>query len=141
MEPLTVSGNLDSLSTIRRYVLDAAGAANLDQKRAYRLSLAVDELATNIVTHGYEEAGLTGDIEVRAIIDAKTLTIIIEDSAQPFDPTAHETPDDLDTPLENRQIGGLGIFLALNGIDNFTYERADQRNRNTLVMHRSTHMA
>lgn len=137
MEPLTVPGTLDSLAPIGQYVLAAAEAAGLEKKVAYRLRLAVDEIATNIVTYGYEEAGFTGDIKLQAIIDEQTLTIVVEDMAPPFDPYKHDTDGlDLDLPLEHRKIGGLGVFLAINGVDRFEYEYVDQRNRNVFVMHR-----
>ena len=66
MKPITVPGTLASLSLIRDYARAAAAEAGLDKKRTYRLELAVDEIATNIVNHGYQEAGLTGDVVVRA---------------------------------------------------------------------------
>jgi serine/threonine-protein kinase RsbW len=135
MEPLIVPGNLDSLPIIAKYVLDAAKAANLDNKRSYRLRLAVDEIVTNIVVYGYEEAGIEGNIAVRASVDDHALTIAIEDTARPFDPTARAAPDDLDAPLEQRSIGGLGIFLALNGVDDFRHESTERGNRNTLVIY------
>ena len=58
MDSMVVPGVLDSLSAIGRYVLGAAWAAGLDKRAAYRLRLAVDEIATNAVLHGYQEAGL-----------------------------------------------------------------------------------
>ncbi|MEQ8963773.1 MAG: ATP-binding protein, partial [Coleofasciculus sp. C2-GNP5-27] len=61
LEPLTVSGTLDSLGAIAQYVLQAAQAANLDKKASYNLRLAVDEIATNIIIHGYEDVGLEGE--------------------------------------------------------------------------------
>jgi serine/threonine-protein kinase RsbW len=137
MKPLITPGKLDSLSDVGKYVLEAAAAAGLDKKAAYRLRLAVDEIATNIITYGYEPAGIEGDITVRADTDEQALTIIIEDNAKPFDPLQQMGPDDLDLPLEQRNIGGLGIYLAINGVDKFTYERAGGRNRNTFVMYRS----
>jgi len=136
MKSLVVPGDLDALATIRRYVQAAAEQASLEKQQAYRLGLAVDELATNIVTHGYADSAAAGPIEVQATIDAHTLKITLEDTAHPFDPTQQDTPADLDMPLDERGIGGLGIFLALNGIDDFTYERVDNRNRNTLVVYR-----
>lgn len=138
MEALIVPGNLDSLTVIGKYIMTAAEAAGLEKKAAYRLRLAVDEIATNIVNYGYDAAGITGNIDVHAAIDATTLSIVVEDSANPFDPSKHEMPDDMDKPLEERQIGGLGIFLAIKGVDIFTYERIGDRNRNTFVMYRST---
>lgn len=137
MESLTVPGTLDALSQIGQYVLDAAATAGLDKKAAYRLRLAVDEIATNIVTYGYEEAGVAGNIELHAAVDDRTLTIVLEDVAPPFDPREHDTDNlGLDQPLEERKIGGLGVFLALNGVDSFHYEYVNGRNRNVFVMHR-----
>ena len=86
MELLKVPGNLESLQKIRQYVTSAAKEAGI-QKRAYRLCLAVDEIATNIITHGYQENGLEGNISVKTEIDEKSLTVYIEDTAKPYDPT------------------------------------------------------
>lgn len=137
MEPLIVSGILDSLSTIAQYVLKASTAAGLDRKTAYKLRLAVDEIATNIINHGYEEAGIKGDIEIQAHIDDRTLKISIEDTGIPYDPTQKLPQTHLDRALEDRPIGGLGIYLALQGVDEFTYERTCDRNRNIFIIRRS----
>ena len=138
MQPLTVPGSLDSLALIRGYVRAAAAEAGLDKKRAYRLELAVDEIATNIVNHGYREAGRTGDVVVRARIDARQLTITLEDTGLPFDPRRLTRPEQIDLPLADRPIGGLGIFLAMENVDEFRYEYANDHNRNIFVMARAT---
>lgn len=137
MDPLTVPGTLDSLETIREYVTAAATAASLDKKISYRLRLAVDEIATNTITHGYAEAGLEGVVDLWAEIDEKTLTISIEDTGVAYDPRQSEPPDDLDLPLEQRQVGGLGVFLAIQSVDKFLYERVRGRNRHTFIVKRT----
>lgn len=136
MEPLIVSGTLDSLGAIAQYVIAAAGAAGLDKKTSYNLRLAVDEIATNIITYGYEEAARSGVLALRAHLDQQSLTISIEDTGAPYDPTQKSAPDDLDKPLEQRQTGGLGIYLAIRGVDKFIYERVGDRNRNIFVVNR-----
>ena len=136
MDSMVVPGVLDSLSAIGRYVLGAAWAAGLDKRAAYRLRLAVDEIATNAVLHGYQEAGLEGTLTVRAEMDEGALTIILEDAAARFDPRQAPLPETLDLPLDERPIGGLGVYLTLQGVDDFRYERVDDRNRNTFVMRR-----
>lgn len=136
MEPLRVRGELDSLSLIRDYVGKAAASAGLGKKESYRLRLAVDEIATNIVNYGYERSGMQGEIWVRADVDDHSLTVALEDTAPPFDPTQADEPDNLDAPLEERSIGGLGIFLTLKGVDGFRYEHLDGKNRNVFVMKR-----
>ena len=60
MEPLILPGTLDSLSKIGAYVLEAASQAGLERKIAYRLRLAVDEIATNSIVHGYDRVGEEG---------------------------------------------------------------------------------
>ncbi len=135
MEPLIVSGTLDSLGAIAQYVMAAAAAAGLDKKTSYNLRLAVDEIATNIITYGYQEAACEGVLALRTEVDEQSLIISIEDTGIPYDPTQKPAPEDLDKPLEQRQIGGLGIYLARQGVDKFIYERVGERNRNIFIVH------
>lgn len=136
MEPLSVSGTLDCLGAIAKYVMAAAAEAGLDKKAAYKLRLAVDEIASNIIVHGYEEAGLEGVLDLYAVLDEEALTISIEDTGIPYDPTQKPPPDYLHLPLEEREIGGLGVYLAYQGVDKFLYERVEDRNRNIFIVNR-----
>jgi anti-sigma regulatory factor (Ser/Thr protein kinase) len=136
MQPLILPGTLDSLKPIRDFVTEAARAAGLDTKRTYRLRLAVDEIATNIVTHGYAGAGLEGTVSLHAKIEKDTVAIVIEDTGATFDPGQSAPQVDLDTPIEERKIGGLGIFLVSQITDKVSYERVDNLNRNTVYMNR-----
>jgi serine/threonine-protein kinase RsbW len=136
MEPLTVAARLESLATIGRYVLDAAAAAGLDARASYRLRLAVDEIATNIVMHGHAEGSRKGQVEVRVHLDDRRLTVLVEDAGPAYDPRVQPHPEHLERPLDERPEGGLGVFLALRGVDEFRYERAGDWNRNIFVMRR-----
>jgi serine/threonine-protein kinase RsbW len=136
MEPLKAASTLDSLAAIGKYVMDAAAAAGLAKADAYRLRLAVDEIATNIIVHGYLDEGLQGPVELHGRMDDKTLMLVLEDTAVPFDPRSIPPPDDIHLPPEQRKIGGLGVYLALEGVDEFHYERVGERNRNVFVMNR-----
>ena len=138
MEPLTVPGTLDSLATIGQYVLNAATAAGLAKKAAYNLRLAVDEIATNVITHGYEEANCEGVLDLRAVIDDTTLTIFLEDTGAAYVPDQALRQTELNRPLEERPIGGLGVYLATQGVDQFRYERLGDQNRHTFVVSRPT---
>lgn len=136
MESLTVPGTLDSLSAIGQYILNAAAEAGLEKKASYRLRLAVDEIATNIITHGYDEANLEGVLNLRAEISDDALTIIIEDTGATY--RLNEVhADDLNLPLEQRQIGGLGVYLATQGVDEFYYENLEGRNQHRFVVNRT----
>lgn len=136
MEQLTVPGSLDSLSKISKYVLSAASAAGLDKKASYRLRLAVDEIATNVIIYGYEDAKIQGNLDLQAKIDDSSLTILMEDRAAAFDPTTKFMleEDSINLPIQQRAIGGLGVYLAIQGVDRFMYERIGDRNRNIFVV-------
>ncbi|MGI0479364.1 ATP-binding protein [Geminocystis sp. CENA526] len=138
MEKLTVSATLDSLKTITEFVVNLAKSANLDKKKLYKLRLAIDELATNIISYGYKESNATGDIILECQISESSIEFKIIDCGIAFDPrTKLESEEEtIDIPLEERQIGGLGIFLAFDGVDEFSYERIDDQNVNTLIIYR-----
>jgi anti-sigma regulatory factor (Ser/Thr protein kinase) len=138
MHSLTLPATLESIGPVGQYVLGAAAAAGLDKKAAYRLRLAVDEIATNIITHGYEGAHTTGDFVVSANLGEESLTITLEDWAPAFDPRELEDPDHVGKPSHERPIGGLGVFLALKNVDQLDYEYRDDKNRTMLTMKRPT---
>jgi len=138
MSRVVVPGTLDSLGALRRYAEEASVSAGLDQDRMYGLCLAIDEIATNTIVHGYNRNAIKGDISIRAEISDTELLVVLEDSAPEFDPRllAPPAPDALNSPLEERTAGGLGIYLALQNIDRFEYRRDGIFNRNSFYMNR-----
>ncbi len=84
-----------------------------------------DELH-GLLHRGAESAG---DLTIWAESDEEAFRIFLEDEGEPFDPRDAPQPADLELPLEERKDGGLGIFLALWGVDEFTYERIGVINR------------
>ena len=136
MESLTVFSQLASLKDISQYVLQVSETAGLTPKATYKLRLAVDEIVTNIITHGYMEAQQQGHISLRAKIDEDALILSIEDTGVAYDPTKHTDEVDRDLPLGERHAGGWGVHLALWGVDELKYERDRGRNRNILIVHR-----
>ncbi|MGW7438258.1 ATP-binding protein [Streptomyces sp. NPDC054849] len=130
---LEVPATVGALGDIASFVLRLAGRAGLDKRASYRLRLAVDELATNIVMHGYR--GGDGRITVRGRSGPGRVRIVIEDSAPAFDPVEGRLPPAPGVPPENRRIGGLGIHLALTSVDEFGYAYRDGRNISTLAVY------
>lgn len=137
MKTLRLSGTVGSLAAIGEYVAEAAAAAGLDEQAAYGLRLAVDEIATNTVVHGYQEAGQSGDLVLWTDKTAERLTILLEDTSPPYDPRQTPPPGDLDCPLEDRPLGGLGIYLARQGVDAYRYDYVGGANRHTFMMNRT----
>lgn len=132
-DPLILPGNLASIRPLGNYVLDVAGDVGLDQRESYQLRLAVEEIATNTVVHGYQRLQLEGELAIAACYDLERLSITVEDTAPPYDPRQTPLPEDLSRPLDQRPEGGLGVYLALMGVDDYDYERVGGRNRHTFV--------
>ena len=129
----TFPGTLNSIAPIRAYVAEVARAAGLDAERTYNLCLAVDEIATNIVLHGYEEAGLEGDIDFQTAQGGGHLTILLLDHGRAYDPKEVPQPD-VTNPLSQKVIGGWGIFLARSGVDEFDYTLTGDGNVHRFVV-------
>lgn len=126
-------GTLDSLAPVRAYVTEAARAAGLDSSKTYNLCLAVDEIATNIVVHGYDEAGLRGDIVVEALQEPGQLIIRLLDHGRTYNPDQVSVPES-ENPLD-QHTGGWGVFLSKIGVDRFEYTSNDFGNVHRFVMH------
>jgi anti-sigma regulatory factor (Ser/Thr protein kinase) len=139
VKTLTVPATLDALDQIAEFIGEVAGSLALDNTATYNLQLAAGELATNIISHGYQENNLSGELEFVATIRDESLAVVIEDTAVAFDPLQMTEPD-LDLPLADRPIGGLGIFLVQESVDDFLYERVGNRNRNILIVKRKPAM-
>jgi serine/threonine-protein kinase RsbW len=100
-------------------------------KALYLVPLAIEEIVTNCIHYGYDDAGEHTIVITLSVVD-QTLTLTVEDDGHEFDPMARETPD-LTVPAEERSIGGLGIHLLRNLSDGMAYERRDGMNRLTLT--------
>jgi anti-sigma regulatory factor (Ser/Thr protein kinase) len=93
-------------------------------------ALAIEELATNAIKYGGATAG--GHIEVEIQVAAGRLTIVVSDDGHPFNPLDVPAPD-TSLPIEEREVGGLGIHLLRTLSDEMSYERRDERNRVTIA--------
>lgn len=91
------------------------------------LLLGLDEVAANIIRHGYRgDPG--GSITVRLRIERDAMTLEIHDQAPAFNPL-ETAPPNLDAPLDERPVGGLGLYLARSVVDGMAYERVGDENR------------
>lgn len=109
--------------------VEAFGTANdLPMKVTFHLTLVLDELVTNIIDYGYADFD-EHPIDVTISLEGETVTIAIEDDAEPFNILTAPEPE-LDTPLEDRTkpVGGMGIHLVRNMVDDIKYKREGDRN-------------
>ncbi|HEU4324819.1 MAG TPA: anti-sigma factor antagonist [Roseiflexaceae bacterium] len=135
---LRVPATLDSLAHISAFINDAAGRVGLDDHSAWQVELAVDEAATNIIQHACDP-GQPGEIELSWRVESDWLVVTLRDWGDPFDPSSIPAPD-ITSPLEERQAGGLGIFLMNRLMDSVSFE-FDTANGNLLTMTKRLHSA
>jgi serine/threonine-protein kinase RsbW len=132
MEAITVPASLASLEQVACYVRTLAQQGNLSESAGYKLRLAVDEIVTNIIEHGYGEA--RGEIRVSGGLERDYVWLQVADRAPRFDPRTVQSGPQSNTPVMERRLGGLGLFLALQAVDGFSYEFENGTNINTLTM-------
>ncbi len=114
----------ESLDAIREFVVDAAHQAGLDEKDVYNVQLAADEAASNIIEHAYEGVP-DGQIEISTEISDDTLQIIMRDRGKRFDPGTIAEPD-VHAALEERAVGGLGLFFMHKLMDDVRFEYSSE---------------
>ncbi len=109
----------DNLDPVRTFVAESAEACGLEPAAVYAVQLAVDEAFTNIVEHAY--GGESEEmIECTCQIGGNGLSISLRDCGKPFDPQAVPTPD-LEARLEEREIGGLGLYFIYQLMDDVQF--------------------
>ena len=123
---VSMSPRLTELRNLSRMVEEFGDSQGLPEPTVFVINLALDELITNAVTHGF-----TGVKDPRIDIglrqDGQMLVLTVEDNGHPFDPTAESEPD-LESPLADRQIGGLGLHLVKTFATRIDYRYVDGRN-------------
>lgn len=130
MNVLRIQATVGDLATVRQFVRAQAVRAGADRQAVSDIVQAVDELVTNSVVHGYRGGG--GPVEVEVDQSGSALVVRVRDRAPAFDPTLLPSPDTA-APLDERPLGGMGVFLARDLMDSVTYQRTKEGNELTLT--------
>jgi len=121
--------NSENLHLFLEYALKFAEKSGLDKMDRSRLELAIEETIVNIINYSFPET--PGEIEMICENRNERIIIQITDNGIPFNPLEKEDPD-ITKPIEDREIGGLGIFLVKNIMDDVMYEYKNNCNILTL---------
>jgi anti-sigma regulatory factor (Ser/Thr protein kinase) len=127
---LRLAADLDGLAGLADRVERFGAEQGLSANVVNAINVVLDEAVSNAINHGYD-AGVRGEIAVRLRRGADRVEIEVEDDGRPFDPL-QVPPPDLTLPLERRPIGGLGVHLIKNLMDEVSY--VHQHGRNVLKM-------
>ena len=127
MREITVAATTSSISEVTVFVDEELERLDCPPKANMQLDICIDEIFGNIAHYAYGSG--SGDATVRLDFDEteRLLSLTFIDSGSPFDPT--DTPEpDTTSPLEERPIGGLGLFMVRKMVDAMEYRREDGRN-------------
>lgn len=127
---LQVNADLKNLSTVADFTTRNTRELGLNDKGVFQLQLAVDEVVSNIIIHGYTHQA--GPIHLTIWKENDKICIRIQDRGEPFDPLKTDSPD-LSMPLEERSPGGLGIHFLKTITDSVHYQFKDGKNILTLT--------
>ena len=135
---LTIDTDLAELSRIADEIEAHGKAHNWPNEWLFNVNLSLDELVTNVINYGYAEGETTKNIQLTLKIVNGSLWVVLVDDGVEFDPFSDAPAPDTDAPLEERQIGGLGIFFVKSLVNETNYKRKDGKNYTTLILHPST---
>ncbi len=121
----TVEARIEKLGEVQAFVDKLLECAACPIKTQMQIDLAIEEIFVNIAQYAY--APETGEAEIAASVRPGEVTLRFTDGGVPYDPLARLDPD-VTLPADEREIGGLGIYMTKKVMDELHYERRDGKN-------------
>jgi len=127
---ITLANDVEQVPQLSAFVEEVCEELGFDMSTTMSINLAIEEAVVNVMDYAYP-AGTEGNVEIEAKANSVRLKFIISDWGKPFDPTVQKNADTT-LSAEERNIGGLGIYLMRQIMDSINYERTDGKNILTL---------
>ncbi|MCM1468202.1 MAG: ATP-binding protein [Alistipes sp.] len=127
MKELTVDAVLESIPVITEFVDSQLEQFGCSMKAQVQIDIAIDELFSNIVHYAYHPEIGPATVRVEVVEEPLSVIITFIDQGVPYDPLSRDDPD-VTLSAEEREIGGLGIYIVKKNMDEITYEYKDGRN-------------
>lgn len=127
MKELTVEATVESIPVITEFVDEQLAQYDCPVKAQAQIDIAIDELFSNIVHYAYHPGIGPATVRVEVLDDPLSVVITFIDQGVPYDPLAKEDPD-VTLSAQEREIGGLGIYIVKKNMNEITYEYKDGRN-------------
>ena len=127
MKELTITATVENIGIVTEFVNEQLEALDCPMKAQMQIDIAIDELFGNIAHYAYHPE--VGNATVRVEVTEEPLAVIVTfiDKGMPYDPLKAAEPD-ITLSAEERQIGGLGIYMVKKSMDEITYEYKDGKN-------------
>ena len=127
MKELTIEAKIENIEAVTDFVNEQLEALDCPMKAQMQIDIAIDELFSNIAHYAYNPEIGQATVRVEVIEDPLAVTITFIDNGVPYDPLAKADPDTT-LSAEEREIGGLGIYMVKKSMDDITYEYKDGQN-------------
>ena len=127
MKELTLDATIANIDVVTDFVNAELDALDCPIKAQTQIDVAIDELFSNIAHYAYDSEGGTATVRIESEKDPLCVAITFLDQGKPYNPLQKEDPD-VSLAVEDRPIGGLGIFIVKKTMDAISYERRDGRN-------------
>jgi serine/threonine-protein kinase RsbW len=128
---ITRAAELESLQVFRDFIAECCAQHHIPDNTVFDLKLAVDEACTNIIQHGYKGMD-PGSIILAFLVETDRILVQITDFGHVFEPDDAPIPN-VNAELEEREPGGLGLFLIYQTMDNIDYQASDDGNTLTFT--------
>ena len=129
--PVRFSAVLEELPHILLWIRQPLLEAKVDPRWIQQLELAAEEAIVNVIRYAYPKE--KGEVEVRLAVSSQGIELTLRDRGSPFNPLTDAPPVDIQSPLEERGEGGLGVFLMRQCVDELHYQREQEGNVLTLI--------
>ena len=129
---LTVDATLDNLRLVNAFLEEHLEEADCPLKAQMQIAVAAEEIYVNIANYAYAPETGTATLRLELQEEPPAVTLTFLDSGIPFNPLDRTDPD-VSLPAEEREIGGLGIFMTRKSMDDLRYEFRDGQNVLTLI--------
>jgi anti-sigma regulatory factor (Ser/Thr protein kinase) len=123
---LELANTMADFEVARERLNELFAAGRLTAETTGDLEVIVEEVLANIISYAYPDED-EGPVYVDVRVDPSTVTLVFRDRGAPYDPLARPDPD-IDAPIADRPIGGLGVFLTTALASDVAYERRDGAN-------------
>ena len=127
MKELTINATVESIPEVTAFVDGQLEALDCPIKAQMQIDIAIDELFSNIAHYAYHPGVGPATVRVEVVEDPMAVVITFIDEGVPYDPLSTEDPD-TSLSAEERQIGGLGIYMVKKSMDEITYSYQDGKN-------------
>ena len=132
MKELTLDAKVEHLDQVLALVDGLLEERDCPMKTQMQVDVAVEELFVNIAHYAYTPQTGQATVRARLLDEPSAIEVTLIDSGKPYDPLAKEDPD-ITLPVEERPIGGLGIYMVKQSMDKVHYEYKDGQNVLTFI--------